>query len=127
MSDEDTIEPGLQAGGYGSFYAIKLLEEANSEGRKLSIRKAARLAGVSHPAVIAVIKRRNKQVEKDSIAKSNIVRFRAMRMALADVNRVPCPKCSERSGYSIRLVTGFNLEFTCSVCKVSSSEKELEW
>ena len=41
----------------GSHHAIALLEEAEMNGEQLSVREAARLAGVSHAAVVQLKKR----------------------------------------------------------------------
>lgn len=54
----------------GSYHAIALLEEAERNGEELSIREAARRSGVSHVAVIQLMKRireRQRKAALDSV------------------------------------------------------------
>jgi transposase-like protein len=50
----------------GSYHAIALLKEAEMRGEKLSIREAARRSGVSHVAVLELIKKERERKRKSS-------------------------------------------------------------
>ena len=58
----------------GSYHAIALLEEAERNGEKLSIREAARQSGVSHTAVIKLMKRERERQRKAALKRRVNVR-----------------------------------------------------
>ncbi len=58
----------------GSYYASALLEEAERNGEKLSIREAARQSGVSHTAVIQLMKRERERQRKAALKRRVNVR-----------------------------------------------------
>lgn len=49
----------------GSYHALALLEEAEKHGKKLSVREAARLSGVSHIAVLKLKQRIKARIKSE--------------------------------------------------------------
>ena len=54
-------------GIFGSYHALALLEEAEKNGEKLSLREAARQSGVSHSAVVQLRKKERKRQRKAAL------------------------------------------------------------
>jgi Domain found in IF2B/IF5 len=105
-----------------SLVALQLLERAKERDIPLSVRQAAKLAGVSHSAVLRMQKRRNKRL--GYVGRNREEKIQQLKRLFLVENLVVCKHCKKTTDHTMRMEKGILL-FTCKTCGLQASEKHV--